>query len=304
MKKQLILYFIIIYALTVKSQHFQTMSQYYMNGQFINPAYAGSREVLSANFMVHQQWIGLKGAPKTVNFGFHSPLKKINLALGLVVFNDNIGVSNFTGIGINYVYRIRMKQGKRNLAFGLKTGLTSFKADLSNLKLNEQGDKLFEGVTYHQTKFDPGFGIYYYAPHFYFSYSLPLLFNFGYNSLNAVDTITNKAITSYLSSGFIFNIGNDIQFHPSFMFKSLKNINQLDIKMSVIAMNTLSIGISIRKLDAIGILLEYQINEQIRVGYAHDFVTSTLQNVTRGTNEFVVRYELIKHYNLHSTKFF
>ena len=150
-----------------------------MNGQFINPAYAGSREVFSANLMVHQQWTGLEGAPKTMNFGFHSPLKKLNLALGLVAFNDNIGVSHFSGLGINYVYRIRMKEGKRNLAFGLKTGFTSFKADLSQLKVNESGDQVFDGVVYHQTKFDAGFGIYYYAPHFYVTYSLPLLSSFG-----------------------------------------------------------------------------------------------------------------------------
>ncbi len=275
-----------------------------MNGQFINPAYAGSREVLSANLMVHQQWTGLKGAPKTMNFGFHSPLKKLNLALGFVAFNDNIGVSHFTGLGINYVYRIRMKEGKRNLAFGLKTGLTSFKADLSQLKVNESGDQVFDGVVYHQTRFDAGFGIYYYAPHFYISYSLPLLSSFGYNSLQAYDTLNTKAVTSYLGSGFVFNVGKDIQLHPSFMLKSIKNDGQLELNLSVIVMNTLSMGVSVRTSDALVLLLEYQINKQLRLGYAHDFVTSPLQSVTRGTNEIVLRYELIKQYNAYSTKFF
>ncbi|MGQ9847677.1 MAG: PorP/SprF family type IX secretion system membrane protein [Bacteroidales bacterium] len=304
MKKLLLLYCFLAFVLTVKSQYFQSLSQFYMNGQVVNPAYAGSREVFSANLMVRQQWIGLKGAPRTMNFGFHTPLKKLNLAAGFIAFNDKIGVSRFTGLGVNYVYRIRMKEGKQNLAFGLKTGLTSFKADLSQLKVNDGGDQVFEGVVYHQTKFDAGFGIYYYAPHFYVSYSFPLLSSFGYNSMQIYDTLKTKVITSYLSSGFVFSIGKDIQLHPSFFLKAIKNDGQIDFNLSVVLMNTLSFGISIRTTDALVFSLEYQINKQLRVGYAHDFTTSPLQKVTTGSNELVLRYELIKQYDVYSTRFF
>jgi len=287
-----------------KSQYFQSLSQFYMNGQIINPAYAGSREVFSANLMARQQWTGLEGAPRTMNFGFHTPLKRLNLAAGFIAFNDKIGISRFTGLDVNYVYRIRMKEGKRNLAFGLKTGITSFKADLSQVKTDQPNDQVFEGVIFHQTKFDAGFGIYYYSPHFYCSYSLPLLSSFGYNSLQAYDSIKTKALTSYLASGFVFNLGKDIQLHPSFFFKAIKNDGQIDLNLSVIVMNTLSLGVSVRTADALVFTMEYQINKQLRLGYAHDFTTSPLQKVTTGSNEIVLRYELIRQYNVYSTRFF
>lgn len=274
-----------------------------MNGQGINPAFAGSREVFSVNILARQQWVGLEGAPRTMNFGFHTPLKKLNLAAGFIAFNDKMGISRFTGLGVNYVYRIRMKEGKWNLAFGLKTGITSFKADFSQIKTAQPNDQVFDGIVFHQTKLDAGFGIYYYAPRFYFSYSFPLISSFGYNSLQAYDTINTKALTSYLSTGFVFNIGQDIKLHPSFFFKAIKNDGQIDLNLSVIVMNTLSLGVSVRTADALVFSFEYQINKQLRLGYAHDFTTSPLQKVSTGSHEISLRYELIKQYNVYSTRF-
>ncbi|HOU97401.1 MAG TPA: type IX secretion system membrane protein PorP/SprF [Bacteroidales bacterium] len=304
MRKYFLLYGLVFITLVAKSQLYQSLSQPYMGGQYINPAYAGSREVFSVTLMARQQWTGLEGAPKTMNFGFHTPLKKLNLAAGFVAFNDKIGVSRFSGLAVNYVYRIRIKDGKRNLALGLKTGITSFKADLSQLKLNESSDPAFNGVVFSLTKFDAGFGVYYYTPHFYVSYSIPLISSFGYNSLQTFDSINTKATTSYFFSGFIFKIGKDVQLHPSLFFKAIKNDGQIDLNLSVIVMNTLSMGISVRSADALVFSLEYQINKQLRLGYAHDFTTSPLQKVTSGSNEIVIRYELIKQFNVYSTRFF
>lgn len=304
MKKWILIYTLLSIAVIGKSQYFQSLSQFYMNGQVVNPAYAGSREVFSVNLMARQQWSGLEGAPRTMNFGFHTPLKKLNLAAGFIAFNDKIGVSRFTGLGVNYVYRIRMKEGKRNLAFGLKTGITSFKADLSQVKTDQPNDQVFNGIVFNQTKFDAGFGLYYYSPHFYFSYALPLLSSFGYNSLQIYDSINTKFLTSYMASGVVFNLGKDIQLHPSLFFKAGKNDGQIDFNLSVILMNTLLLGISIRSADALVFTLEYQINNQLRLGYAHDFTTSPLQKITTGSNELVLRYELIKQYNVYSTRFF
>ncbi len=291
-------------ASLVKGQYFQSLSNFYMNGQAVNPAYAGSREVFSANLMYRQQWAGFDGAPRTMDFGFHTPLKKLNLAAGFIAYNDKVGVSRLTGFAINYVYRIRMKEGTRNLAFGLKTGVMSFKSDLYQLQVNQTGDVVFNGVIIQNTKFDAGLGIYYYAPHFYVSYSLPVLSRFGYNTIQQYDTVNAKVTNSYFIMGFICNLSNDIQLHPSFMLKSIKNDGQLDLNLSFIVLNTLSMGLSLRSSEGISLLLEYQINKQLRVGYAHDFISSPLQKITSGTNEISLRYELIRHYNVYSTRFF
>lgn len=286
------------------AQYFQSISSFYMNGQVHNPAYAGSREVFSSSLMYRSQWTGLSGAPKTMNFGFHTPLKRLNLASGFVAFTDQIGISRLTGLAVNYVYRIRMKEGKRNLAFGLKTGLINFRADLSQLQINDQQDAVFNGVTINQTRFDVGFGIYYYSPRFYVSLSAPVINSFGYNALQTYDSIVTRTITSYFLMGYVIQLGKDIDFIPSIYFKSTRNDGQVDLNLSFHIMKTLLIGTSIRTAESLVMLIEYQISPQFRLGYAHDFVTSPLHKVTMGTHEISLRYELVKNYNVYSTKFF
>ena len=297
-----VLYIILFFNIS-NAQYFHSLSNFYMNGQHVNPAYAGSREVFSSNLMYRNQWTGINGAPKTMNFGFHTPLKKLSLASGFIAFTDKIGVSRLSGLAVNYVYRIRMKNGKRNLAMGLKTGLLNFKADLTQLKLNDAGDPSFDGQIINQTIFDAGFGIYYYTPHFFFSTSCPILNQYGYNSLQLYDTISTKVINLYLTTGFIINAG-DVELMPSIFFKSLKNDGQIDINFSLNIYKILLLGLSLRTSESIVFIIEYQINNQLRLGYAHDFITSPLNKITMGTHELTLRYELIKNYNVYSTRFF
>jgi hypothetical protein len=58
----------------------------------INPAYAGSRGVLS--FALHRtQWVGLDGAPVTNAVSINTPLT-IVVSLGVSIINDRIGPTN------------------------------------------------------------------------------------------------------------------------------------------------------------------------------------------------------------------
>jgi hypothetical protein len=47
----------------------------------VNPAYAGSRETLTAFLLHRNQWVGLEGAPVTNNFTVNTPIGDSNLEL-------------------------------------------------------------------------------------------------------------------------------------------------------------------------------------------------------------------------------
>jgi hypothetical protein len=51
----------------------------------VNPAYAGSRGVMSAFLLHRTQWVGLDGAPVTNDFSIHTPINNSNLGIGLSV---------------------------------------------------------------------------------------------------------------------------------------------------------------------------------------------------------------------------
>jgi len=70
---------LLIGALSVSYQTFAQQeamfSQYMFNILAINPAYAGSRDVLSLTTLGRYQWVGVEGAPKTFTFSIDSPIK-------------------------------------------------------------------------------------------------------------------------------------------------------------------------------------------------------------------------------------
>ena len=56
------------------AQQLPQFSQYMYNMISINPAYAGSREVMVVNLLNRNQWIGVEGAPITQTLSAHSSL--------------------------------------------------------------------------------------------------------------------------------------------------------------------------------------------------------------------------------------
>ena len=75
-KKHLVFAFIIVSAMQTFAQQDPQYSQYMFNQMAINPAYAGSKEAISASAFIRSQWTGIDGAPKTETFSIHGPLKK------------------------------------------------------------------------------------------------------------------------------------------------------------------------------------------------------------------------------------
>ena len=57
-------------------------TQYMENLLTLNPAYAGSRDVLSAMVVSRNQWVSMPGAPDTRSFSMNSPLKEKNTGVG------------------------------------------------------------------------------------------------------------------------------------------------------------------------------------------------------------------------------
>ena len=64
-------------------------------------------------------------------------------------------------------------------------------------------------------------------------------------------------------------------------------------------------GLSVRTGESVVWIIEYQIlHDQLRIGYAHDFVTSRLNKYTHGTNEIMLRYELVYKSEAINPRFF
>ncbi len=306
MKRLLFLITILLLTGNLFAQYSQYFSQYLSNGQAINPAYAGSREVLSTTLLYRNQWVGFDGAPKTMTFSAHTPLNKLSSAIGIQMFSDRIGVSKHNGVFFNYAYRIRFKKNHRTLAFGIGAGLSMFRANLNSVTLSTPGDIEFVGQNLKSNRPNFNFGIYYYSNRFFTGFSVPSLLHYGYDVFgNTADSLKTTPQNFYYTAGYVFKLNNDLKLTTSCLIKSYANFkSQMDLNLNLCIYDVLGMSVSLRFGDALVWIIDYKINDQFKIGYSHDFSFSILNRYAHGTNEFMLRYEFAYKSNVASTKLF
>ena len=284
---------LVLSSFSVLGQQDAMYSQYMFNTLAINPAYAGSRDILSATALLRSQWVGMEGAPETQTISFDTPLRNKRLGLGVQVFNDHMGITNLRGGFASLAYRIFMERS--TLAFGLQGGASNMKADFNSVDLGNPGiDQAFlqnldEGLV------NFGTGVYFNTDKFYIGVSVPHLLN---NTLNTnSDVVSNGVVPRqflhlFVASGYVFNLGEDFKLKPSFLFKGIQGAPvQVDLNTNLWIKETFSVGVQYRTKSAVAAMMEVQISPQIRMGYSYDRSVTKLANFTSGSHEVMLRYE-------------
>lgn len=283
------------------------VSQYMFNGLFLNPAYAGTHPYFSSTLLYRTQWVGFKDAPRTNMLAVDGPLANDKMGVGLMIMNDKIGVTNQTDYYANYAYKIKAGQGK--LSFGLKAGLSSYKAKLTQLTYWDQGDEVFNNDINRKLIPKFGFGMYYYTQRLYAGISIPTLLAYDKNYDFSLDVEKSSYLKRhyYLNGGYVFDIGDDFKFKPSFLLKYLPNAPvQADMNVSLMYKDVIWLGASFRTGDAIIALLEYQVNKRFRVGYSYDCTLSGIRRYSNGSHEIMLGFDFGKQEekNTHTARFF
>jgi len=298
MKRIGIILSVLLSSLSVLGQQDAMYSQYIFNTLAINPAYAGSRDILSATALLRNQWVGIEGAPKTQTISFDMPLSNKKMGLGVQGFNDKVGITNLSGSFVSAAYRIFMERS--TLAFGLQGGVSHFKADLNSVNLDTQGgvDLAFR-QNINQVLLNFGAGMYFNTDRFYLGVSLPHLLaalpinnTLDNNSVVTNGLVTRKYLHLFVASGYVFNLGEDFKIKPSFLFKEIQGAPmQLDFNTNLWIKDVFAVGVQYRTNTAIAAMLEVQINPQIRMGYSYDRSVTKLANFNSGSHEIMLRYE-------------
>lgn len=270
------------------SQSYPLFSQYMRNGLALNPAYAGSKETFAASLVYRQQWYGFDGAPKTQVFSAHAPLKSDRVGLGLLAYNDTYGVTQNTGVFANYAYRIHLKKGV--LSLGLKGGVYMQSENLSRVITDQPNDPVFPGNAEKLTAPNFGAGIFYYSNRFYTGFSIP-----GFLSSRAGEIYHDFYNYNFMvTSGALFSLSRNIRFSPSLLLNySLPTNIQLDLNGNLIFSDILWIGGSWRMQDntVVG-MIQFQITQQIGIGYSFDYSMGDLSKFNNGSHEVMLIWEL------------
>lgn len=273
---------------SAKAQQDPLYSQYMWNRMVINPAYVGSREQVSAVFLAREQWRGFDGGPSTQSFGIHTPTVDMRHGLGLSFVHDRVGFTNNTLISAAYAYRIPMGEG--HLALGLNAGINAYWARLSQIDVWDPGDVSFNsGGDFTRGMFQAGPGIYYSNMSFYLGVSMPNVLPNRLYDLFYEQLFAQKNRHIFVIGGLGLNLGNSIQFLPSFTIRqSVGAPLTVDLTGSFLLKSKLWLGASWRMQNAAAFMLQYFITPGLRLGYAYDYSLTALRDYTDGTHELML----------------
>lgn len=316
-KNYTLLAIFLLMAIGLQAQQDAMFTKYMFNSLAYNPAYAGSKDYMSVNFLHRTQWWGINGGPRTQTFTIHTPLKKKKVGVGFSAVNDVIGPTNSIQANLSYAYRIPI--GKGTLAVGIQGGMKNWRANWNDIQIQDQTDDAFAETepSYWLPNF--GGGIYYSTSSFYLGFSAPSLLEYDLRDNNINTNIWARQYRHYfLAAGGAIPLGGDhMVFKPSVLVKNVgllssfnkdavyQNVGaptEIDIDLSIFFYNSLWIGTSFRtaleaftddssSFDSVDIWASYYLRNGLRIGAAYDYTLTPLQSVAKGSFELMIGYE-------------
>ena len=281
----------ILYSLTSKAQQDQLYVTYPFMPLNVNPAYAGSREVVSFSAIYRRR--PLLAAPLGVAttsqqyLNFDMPIAHDKMAIGFQaynadqVFGRNIGgVYGNLGLYGDFAYRLSLPNDGK-LAFGIQVGVTQ----LPPLAGFGSGSNFNSSL---------GAGIYYHNDDAYVGVSL-LNFN--------ADVSYNRPL--FVTAGYVFTIQDDFKLKTGALLRKISNNSggSTDIDLNATAWIHDKFGIGVwyqntgSEFSSPAFLASLQVQlKKLQIGYAYDFSgggnSSALGGSNEGFHQILFRYEL------------
>lgn len=231
-------------------------TQYILNNYIINPALSGIENYTDVKLSVRDQWVGLKGAPKTTYFSIQSPIGKNDYrtsstsfevpgqnprgryywenytaaephhGIGMTIVNDRTGSFNRFTANATYAYHLGLSP-TMNLSAGFAAGITNVSIDKSKQDFTGTGDP-YDPATgmsisgeLNKIRPDLSFGLWLYSKDFFLGASaqqiIPQKLSF---SDDATFMSKGRLIPHiFVTGGVRFLAGEDVNVVPSIMLK-------------------------------------------------------------------------------------
>lgn len=304
MKKIVYSLLIVMISVVMRAQQEPQYTQYMYNPSVINPGYAGSLGYGSLFSLYRTQWIGLEGAPKTLNLNYHQPLENTNLGLGGNIVHDEIGPSTTTNLGLDISYTIPF-ENQSCLAFGVRAGGQLLNIDYTKLNHYNPSDVSFRSNISNQFSPNIGVGLFYYNENSYVGLSVPMLLEtktydeFAYSDVN-------RRQHYYLTAGKVFDLSYNVKFKPAFVAKMVAGAPlQVDLTGNFLINEKFTLGMAYRWSAALSGLVGFKVSDRLMIGYGYDRETTRLSNFNSGSHELFLQFDLFKiNQHIETPRFF
>jgi len=294
MKKISYIFFIVSALFLGYKTHAQQQSlftNYLLNPSYYNPAFAGSESMHRLNLNYRNQWSGFEGAPKTLSVSLFGSVKdKMKHGYGAMVYSDNFGLTNRTGVYLNYAHQFKINKTTR-LGLGITPGLFQYRIRLYDARLADQGDDLLTGNILNQSGLDINAGAHVYNEKFFVAASFNQL-------LSNIDLLEyNDQLTMHynLMGGYTLPLNKTTDLQFSTLMRYTKNVPfSADISAKGIFNKNLWVALTYRTTDALSLGVGYILKERLWIGYSYDYSYSSMSAYQNGSHEIAISFALTK----------
>jgi type IX secretion system PorP/SprF family membrane protein len=291
MRAKLTLLICVLSASISFGQNTPRFSQFNFAQGVNNPAALALDSKIMVDMIFRHQWFGLEGAPTTGAINAQFELYH-DMAAGLTVSYDLIGVNHATQVSGQYAYRAYLDNNNAFI-FGLSLGMDQRVNDLPSAQLTDANDVAF-ATRYSKTHFNAGFGVYYYSPKFYFGASIPQLLQ-SIEKSNA-SSFSPPLWHYYVTTGFYIDGGENYRLNPNIQIKAAINTPiQADLILRNTIMNAFSINVGYRTENSLIAGFDFLVDGRFRMGYAMNYDLGKLTKARGMSHELYVGIGLPYH---------
>ncbi len=273
------------------AQEDPTNHQYLFNLLNINPAYAGSKGVLTINTGFRRQWMGIPGAPQTAIFSVDAPINEHHLGLGLQAYTNSLGQERTTGANFSFSTMLNFADDEF-LSLGLQAGVMNYRIDRTSVALPFQNDPAFQ---YNTNVILPtaGLGMYYQRPGFYASLSAPslLVSTVQVDKILSINSATLKNVQLLLTTGITAHLSDELDLRPSVFMRWMSGkVFEVHTNASFWYKDLISLGASYRPGDAVLGIVELKLNDKLSFGYSYGKSIGDQGVFNQGSHEASIRF--------------
>ncbi len=272
----------------LKAQQEPLYTQYMLNTNSVNPAYAGTRNTMNLLTSMRLQWMGVDR--NTYNLSMHTPLNNHNTGVGFSVVDDTYGPVSNLYLNFNYAYRVHLTD-KIILSMGLKGCIYSY-----NYYVGPDAGSSFIAYNYdylQKEKLNVGAGLFLYSDRWYAGFSVPTMLEPDLDEYNSSSgELSELERHYYLMGGYVFDLNKDWKLMPSAILEAVENSStSLDIAAQFIYLDSYKLGVSYRSGGIFALLANAKFYKKFTFGYSYVVATSKSMAYNRDCQEIVLSYD-------------
>lgn len=297
MKKLLYILSSILPGFAFAQQQMPTFNHYTVNPYLINPALTG--DSTTNVYLIHrQQWMGMTGAPVSQALTIDGAIKPNKIGLGLNLQNDVTNVLGRTsGMG-SYAYTIKINNNN-SVKLGIAAGMLQQRIMFNKVKVDNTNDNTLLSNADNRTSFDANFGLAYRWKKLTVAVAANQLLA---NSILFENESEQKSTywknvrnySAYVSYPLL--VKKDVlSITPIFVVRTTEGLPiQADVNAVFTIKNNFWINAGYRQNSGLMFMAGATIFNQVKVGYAYEYPTTSLKTFTTGSHEVLIGYSFGK----------